>query len=105
MSTESANLSLSMFRRVPCCAPALLRLFPSLAVNSYVIPPLGARGFSEGVRFFGGPKYSMLIATHGEGGREKRQTEGEIRGGARYECRSVLGLPLSSEPRHVATIK
>ena len=74
MSTESANLSLSMFRRVPCCAPALLGLFPALAANSYVIPPLDARGFSEGVRFFGGPKDSMQVAMLGEGGREARQT-------------------------------
>ena len=81
MSAESANLSLSMFRRVPCCAPALLGLFPALAVNSYVIPPLGARGVSEGVRFFGGPKYSMLIATHGEGGGEKRGSKRGKSGG------------------------
>ena len=70
-----------MFRRVPCCAPALLGLFPALAANSYVLPRLGTRGFSEGVRSFGGPKDSMQIAMHGEGGREARQTEREIRGG------------------------
>ena len=102
MSTESARLSLSMFRRVPSCAPALLGLFPALAVNSYVLPPLDARGFSEGVHFFGGHEDSMQIVVHGEGGREARQTGREIRGGASYECRSVLGLPLSSAPRHVA---
>ena len=80
MSTGSARPSLSTFRRAPSCAPALRGLFPALAVNSYVLPTLDARGFSEDVHFFGGPKDGMQISMHVEGGREARQTGREIRG-------------------------